>query len=175
MAYACPVCSEPQVDAEHLANHVAFTAIGGDDAHEEWLDATVPEWGQLGQAELADVVVDHAEETEFPIDVESEEVGGHAHDHDHGAGRSGAVDVPASATPAGDLDEDARDVLEEARELTRQMHEGEGVDDGQEGADETEGDRGGDDSDGDDGDDVVEEPISSTGSDSGDSSDSETQ
>ncbi|MFB6196643.1 MAG: DUF5810 domain-containing protein, partial [Halobacteriaceae archaeon] len=27
MGYLCPICEEPQVDPEHLANHMAFSAI----------------------------------------------------------------------------------------------------------------------------------------------------
>lgn len=138
MAYACPVCDEPQVDAEHLANHVAFTAIGGDADHEAWLDANAPEWGQLGQGELAEIVADHAEETEFPVDVEAGSSGGHAggsHDHSHGDG----VAPPPSAAQPDDLDEDAQDVLAEARELTKQMRE-DGTDDDSTG-DEADADR----------------------------------
>lgn len=124
MAYACPVCAEPQVDPAHLANHVAFTAITGDDAHEEWLEATVGEWGQMGQDELADVVVEHAAETAFPVaDVEGH--GGHEHgrDHDHSHEQEPQQERPRSVSADVDaLDEDAAEVLAEAREMTREMH-----------------------------------------------------
>lgn len=144
MAYACPVCDEPQIDSAHLANHVAFTAITGDDAHEEWLDANVEEWGQLGEAELGEIVVEHAEETEFPVDMDATEASAAGHDHSHGhdhghqhshgagqgSGRGHDTDIPPTSMPTGDLDDDAEDVLAEARELTRQM-----ADDG--GASET--------------------------------------
>ena len=112
MGYACPVCGDPQADAEHLANHLAFTALmrGGD--HEAWLDDHVGEWGQLGESELADRVVDHADETEFPQVFEE----GGTHDHgdepppgaERGAERSSMSDADAA-------------VLEEARKLTKEM------------------------------------------------------
>jgi hypothetical protein len=66
MGYACPVCDDPQADATHLANHLAFTALTGGDDHEAWLDEHVPAWGQHGETELAAEVVDHADEREFP-------------------------------------------------------------------------------------------------------------
>jgi hypothetical protein len=111
MGYACPVCGSPQVDAIHLANHVAFTALTGDDEHEEWLDEHVPEWGERGDEELAEAVLAHAAETDVAD----------AFDEDGATpskvGRKRA-DVPA-------LDDDAADVLAEAREFTRQMLDGE--------------------------------------------------
>ena len=136
MAYACPVCEGPQVDAEHLANHLAFTAIAGDAEHEAWLDATVEEWGQLGQAELGTIVVEHAEETDFPVDLDEEvgasrldsrDEGPHQHDHPgtpHGSGHShdaGSAGDSLADSRVDTLDEDAQDVLADARELTRQM------------------------------------------------------
>ena len=137
MGYACPVCSDPQADAGHLANHLAFTAILGDADHETWLDEHVPEWDGMGESELAAVVTDDVEETEFP-QVFEDTVGspedpedpleersgalfdesGHGHDHpgghdhthgDHAADTSGPVDAETEA------------ILEEAREMTREM------------------------------------------------------
>lgn len=66
MGYGCPVCETPQIDDEHLANHIAFTALLGDDAHEAWLDEHVPDWSGYGPTELAEEVVRHATEREFP-------------------------------------------------------------------------------------------------------------
>lgn len=66
MGYACPVCGHPQADEEHLANHLAFTALLGDDEHESWLAEHAPGWDEAGAAELADRVLDHTEEVEFP-------------------------------------------------------------------------------------------------------------
>ena len=66
MGYACPVCSDPQADRGHLANHLAFTAMLGDDDHEAWLEEHAPGWETMGEAELADVVAELVEETSFP-------------------------------------------------------------------------------------------------------------
>ena len=135
MGYACPVCSDPQADAGHLANHLAFTAILGDADHETWLDEHLPEGNEMGEAELAAVVADLVEETEFPQVFEDtvgspedpddpleersgalfEESGhGHAHDHDHGDHAHG-VDT------SGPVDAETEAILEEAREMTREM------------------------------------------------------
>ncbi|MBX0287158.1 DUF5810 domain-containing protein [Haloarcula salinisoli] len=123
MGYACPVCSDPQADATHLANHLAFTALTGGDDHEAWLDDHVPEWGQFGETELAEHVVDHAEEREFPQVFEESGTGEHAPD-----------DLPSGADShrgaASVSDEDA-EVLAEARELTKEMLEAEDEDAGE--------------------------------------------
>jgi hypothetical protein len=135
MGYACPVCEDPQSDAGHLANHLAFTAIthGGD--HEDWLDEHVPGWGQLGEAELGEEVADHAEETEFPQVFEesgledSHDHGGHGHgSHQHGAGGQSLDDhgldpSAARSRGAGDLADEAKKIMAEARELTEEMRE----------------------------------------------------
>ena len=112
MGYACPVCGDPQADADHLANHLAFTALlrGGD--HEAWLDERVPDWADRDEADLGAAVTDHVEATEFPQLFE-DTTGGQDHEH---------VNVP-DATPGaldGDLDEETRQALAEARELTRE-------------------------------------------------------
>jgi hypothetical protein len=65
MGYECPVCATPQADARHLANHMAFTAVLGDDEHEAWLDEHAPGWAEAGEAELAPRVAEHAPEGEF--------------------------------------------------------------------------------------------------------------
>lgn len=123
MGYECPVCGDPQMDGEHLANHLAFTAMvrGGD--HETWLDERVSDWGALGPDELATHVVEEAEQAEYPQVFEDTTDG-----HDHGAetrsrdARTGPTDLPpgAEAMAQDALDEDTADVLAEARELTRQ-------------------------------------------------------
>ncbi len=84
MGYACPVCSTPQADATHLANHMAFTALIRSDDHESWLDENVPGWSERGEAELAEEVVKHAREEEFPQVFEDtvNEAGEHQHDHE---------------------------------------------------------------------------------------------
>ena len=145
MGYACPVCSDPQADAGHLANHLAFTAILGDDDHEAWLDEHAPEWNELGEAELADELADELEATDFPqlfedtaggldsgtgepasersgalFDAEHEAKHDHehtSHAHSHARAHEGTIDTSQP------LDEDTAEVLEEARELTKRMHD----------------------------------------------------
>ena len=142
MGYACPVCADPQADAGHLANHLAFTAMLGDEAHEEWLGEHAPGWESMGESDLAEVVREVAEETEFPQVFEDtagglsesdedpqersgalfEEDRGHGHEHDHG-------DAPAGHRGGGPpLDEEAEAALQEAREMTRRMLEGDADD-----------------------------------------------
>jgi len=118
MGYACPVCSDPQADATHLANHLAFTALTGGDDHEAWLDEHVPEWGQFGETELAEHVVEYAEEREFPQVFEESGTGDHGHEH--------TGDLPAGADShrgAASMSDDDAEVLAEARELTKEMLE----------------------------------------------------
>lgn len=109
MGYACPVCEEPQVDAEHLANHLAFTAIIHGDDHESWLDERVEDWGAMDPETLGPLVAEHAESVE--VDAPEPE-------HDHGTRGSPAIDQPTNLDA---MSADDRAVLEEARELTRQM------------------------------------------------------
>jgi hypothetical protein len=115
MGHACPVCETPQRDAEHLANHLAFTAMLHGDAHEAWLDDHAPGWGEEGAAELAPIVADHAPEAEYEAVFEDTvPEGEHTHEH-----------PPATDPGTGDLDDDARRALAEAREMTRAMLEAE--------------------------------------------------
>ncbi|MFQ3319091.1 MAG: hypothetical protein ACI8UR_001980 [Natronomonas sp.] len=137
MGYACPVCDDPQADAGHLANHLAFTAMLGDDDHEAWLDEHAPDWNEMGEADLAAVVTESVEETEFP-QVFEDTVGGldessespsersgalfddehshaghdHTHSHDH---------QTAPLDSSGPTDEETEAILEEAREMTKEM------------------------------------------------------
>lgn len=152
MGYECPVCATPQADARHLANHMAFTAVLGDEAHEAWLDEHAPGWGEAGEAELAPRIAEHAPEREFPqvfedtaggleeeedpTDPPEERSGAlfedeehsyshtHTHTHDHGDDHEHG-DRTAHLGGAGvdpeSLDAETREVLEEARELTREM------------------------------------------------------
>ncbi|WP_123536581.1 DUF5810 domain-containing protein [Halosimplex salinum] len=145
MGYACPVCDDPQADAEHLANHLAFTAMLRGEGHEAWLDDHVDGWADLAPEELAERVADRADEEEFPQVFEDTTGGAEAgHEHDHGShgghahdhGRSGrspgsTPDAIDSAAPGGvaDLDDfegETDDVLAEARELTRKRRENTG-------------------------------------------------
>lgn len=150
MGYACPVCSDPQADAGHLANHLAFTALLGDDDHDAWLEEHAAGWGGMSEADLAEVVSERVEETEFQQVFEDtvggleageggprsersgalfddEETGGH--DHDHGHDRNLAPDGPSDAA----IDDATAEVLEEARRMTEQMLEDENEDEGEDG------------------------------------------
>jgi len=146
MGYACPVCSDPQADRGHLANHLAFTAMLGDDDHGAWLDEHAPGWGEMSEADLAEVVADRVEETEFPQlfedtagglgegsnDPPEERSGalfddaGHdhgAHDNAHGDGDThDHGDRPRGAVDtAGPMDDETAEALAEAREMTARM------------------------------------------------------
>lgn len=116
MAYLCPVCEDPQVDAEHLANHLAFTAMLEGDDHERWLDEHAPAWDEGDDEALAATLRERLESVEHPID-ETE-----GHDHSHG--QDPGVDAEAMAQRGPNaLDGKAADVLAEARELTERMQE----------------------------------------------------
>lgn len=146
MGYACPVCEAPQVDARHLANHLAFSALLGDDDHEAWLEEHAPGWDQEDDEGLAELVVEHATEVDLPdaaghdhASPDRENVGrgrdidrpgdlaGGGHDtiDDHDPGVTfddfGDADPTARSDPA--LDADAKDVLREAYEMTRKRRE----------------------------------------------------
>jgi len=144
MGYACPVCGDPQADAEHLANHLGFSEMLGDDAHEDWLADHAPDWDESDADRLAPVVTAHAEEIEYP-QVFEDTTGDHDHTHDDE--RSGAL-FDDEAADAGftadaarerarqgrspDLDGEAADIMQEARELTERMRENAADDDADE-------------------------------------------
>ncbi|WP_256402520.1 DUF5810 domain-containing protein [Halorubrum salinum] len=132
MGYACPVCETPQRDGEHLAHHLAFTALLHGDDHAAWLDERVPDWADRDPAGLAAEVTPHAEEAEYHEVFEDTadrgrpnvDVGAHAdpghghggHDHAHGsAARDGVVDETDATDP------ETAEALREAREMTRKM------------------------------------------------------
>lgn len=118
MGYACPVCDVPQRDGKHLANHLAFTALLRHEDHETWLDDHVDGWSELNAPELADRVVDHADERDFE-EVFEDTTDGHDHPHEHAQGHSS----PA-IRQGGNLDGETQQVLREAQELTEQMMAG---------------------------------------------------
>jgi hypothetical protein len=156
MGYACPVCDEPQQDAEHLANHLAFQAMTHAGDHESWLDEHAPDWAANGPAELAPRVADLAAEADYDVVFEDtaddgggedelydpdlqgtlgefDHGNGHEHKHGHGHGQADARGNDRSR-PGVDTDElspETRDVLETAREFTRRMYTGETSDDGE--------------------------------------------
>ena len=170
MGYACPVCETPHPDAEHLANHLAFTALLGDDDHEAWLESQFPEWEEAGERELADRVEEHAKEVEYPQVFEDT-----THDHgrhddevrpgdlydeespfDTAARRSGGAGDGAGVGAGGagmggggagdgQLDAETQQILQEAREMTEEMVEDAGGEDGT-----SEGEGGATDEDADD-------------------------
>ena len=134
MGYACPVCDEPQQDAEHLANHLAFQAMIHGDDHESWLDEHTPGWEAGGRDELAPRVAAAAEEAEYEVvfdDTAPERDGDeelydpdlqgvnhheHGHSHDHGDSQAAAIDIESA-----NLGPEERQIVEDARELTREM------------------------------------------------------
>ncbi len=115
MAYVCPVCTALQADGEHLANHLAFTALLHDDDHADWLDDHVGDWTQRDPQSLASVVVDHAEEV-----ADQNGSADHAHQtppqledtlrRHTGTGRTAS-------------DPETTRILAEARELTAEMYD----------------------------------------------------
>jgi len=123
MGYACPVCETPQRDGEHLANHLAFTAMLHGDEHEDWLDEHVEDWDDRTPVDLASSVTEFAEETEYDEVFEdttgSAAAGGHGHSHDHGS--QSRPDVAGGVAEAV-TDEAVESVLEEAQELTEEMY-----------------------------------------------------
>ncbi|WP_049903969.1 DUF5810 domain-containing protein [Halococcus agarilyticus] len=145
MGYACPVCETPQADARHLANHLAFTALLGDDDHEAWLDEHAPDWADAGEDDLADRVTEYAESAEFP-QVFEDTTG-----HDHRAGdnprpgelfEEGSAEEELSRTRGpgahggAELDAETAAAVEEAREMARRAN----GDDAADGDDTTEDD-----------------------------------
>jgi hypothetical protein len=159
MGHACPVCETPHPDAEHLANHLAFTAMLGDDDHEAWLDDHAPGWQEEGEDELAERVAEYAKEVGFP-QVFDDTSPDHRHDDEPRggdlfedeleranargrgsmAGGAGPHGTGAGAGGAGALDGDAQRILQEAQEMTEQMLGDEG-EDGEESAREGNGDQ----------------------------------
>lgn len=120
MGYECPVCGVPQVDARHLANHLAFTALLHGEDHEAWLDEHVPEWSTRGEAYLAERAVEHATEVD-----DSEAFGGAKHEHQHDTERSGQLfddqqPFVERGRKANALDGEAQAILEEAQRLTEE-------------------------------------------------------
>lgn len=120
MSYACPVCEDPQADGEHLANHLAFSALLGRADHESWLDEHAPGWDDNSPTELAERVTPHVEEVEYADAVATPPADGpELTPQDPEAFATGPSPRPGSSS----LDPATRQVIEEARELTRRRHE----------------------------------------------------
>lgn len=118
MGYACPVCDIPQRDQDHLADHLAFSALLGREDHERWLDERVPGWGEMGRESLGDRAAEYATEREFPQVFEDTTEHRHGGDHGHGE----RAERRARGRGAG-IDPETESILAEARELTRGMVE----------------------------------------------------
>jgi hypothetical protein len=118
MGYVCPVCDAPQPDAEHLANHLAFTAMLRHDEHESWLDDHAPDWGSESPASLGDRLAEQLPETavDGPTDEDTRERRARRPPRD-----APGHDPTRSPDATRSLDAADRAVLREARELTRQM------------------------------------------------------
>ena len=131
MGFACPVCTDPQADAVHLANHLAFTALvrGGD--HEAWLDEHVPEWDSMNEETLGEELAELADDTDYPqVFEDTTDQHGHEHNHtdghDHGRGTQDISDAMLSDAESALAEEDVEtpdDIMAEARELTRKRRE----------------------------------------------------
>ena len=125
MGYACPVCGAEEADGEHLANHVAFTAMLRSDEHEDWLDDHVPDWSDRNPETLAPDITPHAPETETEVVTD---------EGAHPRGLDGEV-ADHGGYGRDTLSGDQQAVLDEARDLTRQMY---GLDEDEESSAERE-------------------------------------
>jgi hypothetical protein len=131
MGYACPVCDAPQADGEHLANHLAFTAMLHGDDHADFLDAHVDDWEDRTPPELAAELIRHADETEYETVFEDTTTGPGMGHSDAAAGDEGWSATPPDGDDGldlGALDDDTVDaeterVIEEARKLFEQGDE----------------------------------------------------
>ncbi|WP_293031924.1 DUF5810 domain-containing protein [Natronococcus sp.] len=116
MGYRCPVCETEEVDAVHLANHLAVTASLGRAEHEAWLEDHAPNWGDCTPEELGEIVSEHAETVETP------EFDDHDHaDHGRPDGLEGDLARQSRQPGRGSMTTEAEQVLQEARELTERM------------------------------------------------------
>jgi hypothetical protein len=158
MGYACPVCETPQRDGEHLAHHLAFTAMLHGDDHEAWLDEHVPDWNDRDPDGLAAEVTPHAETAEYhevfedtvdrgrpDVDLGDRDHAGHGRGGDHvapgGRGASGAPGASGGVDGSSATDPATEAALREARELTRKMFEEDGEgDDGDDASDDSAAD-----------------------------------
>lgn len=116
MGFACPVCEIPHQDDEHLAHHLALTALLHGDEHEDWLDEHVPDWSTYGPNGLAQEVVEHAPDADFtPVfeDTTNDHADRGFHDPDL---------AKYAAAGVGRMDPEAERILKEAHELTKRMY-----------------------------------------------------
>lgn len=122
MGYACPVCDAVQADGVHLANHLGVTAAIGREDHLEWLAEYAPDWADCNPEELAEQVLEYAPEVDTP---ELEDEGGHTGAPSLEAELARQTGLPGRGelATAGATTAETERVLEEARELTRRLHE----------------------------------------------------
>ncbi|MFT4889750.1 MAG: hypothetical protein ACI9YT_000661 [Halobacteriales archaeon] len=123
MGYRCPVCDEPQLDGEHLANHLAFTAMIRSEDHEAWLDEHVTDWKERRPAELAETVTPHAPEEDLPDEVEAADTHDHVPGRERGRGAYSERQRELRDREREELTDEATEVMAEARAMTREMHE----------------------------------------------------
>ncbi|SIQ69092.1 hypothetical protein SAMN05421858_0096 [Haladaptatus litoreus] len=138
MGFACPVCETPQSDGEHLANHLAFAAMLGDDDHETWLDEHAPGWSEESPDELASRVTEHASEEEYPQVFEDT-----VHDHQHHGQQEHSLETELQQTGGygrdANMGAEAQSILNEARQMTEEMlEENEEAEEESDGEDENE-------------------------------------
>jgi hypothetical protein len=140
MGYACPVCETPQRDGEHLAHHLAFTAMLHGDDHEAWLDDRVPDWSERDPAGLAAEVTPHAEDAEYrevfedtadrdrpDVDLGDHDHAGHGHPgHDHAGHDHAAGGGPGAVDSTGETDPEVAEAIREARRMVREGGDDEG-------------------------------------------------
>jgi len=118
MGYCCPVCDVPQADGEHLANHLAITAMTHGEDHEDWLDEHAPGWADSGPEELAAIVVEHAEETEHEtIFEDTTDRGPNGQRFEDALGQQ----LDRQGGGRGTLPPETDRIVEQARELTTEM------------------------------------------------------
>lgn len=123
MGYTCPVCGAPQADGEHLANHLAITAMTHGEDHEDWLDDHATDWRDCSPEELAERATAYAEETDYETVFEDTTGDGRGRFEDElqrqvGGQTGGRGDLTGRHDgPTGDTEA----ALEEARKLTEQM------------------------------------------------------
>ncbi|WP_227352789.1 DUF5810 domain-containing protein [Haladaptatus salinisoli] len=128
MGFACPVCETPQSDGEHLANHLAFAAIMGDDEHEAWLDEHAPGWDDQGPDELAPRVAERAPETEYPRVFDDTVDDRHDHRLEDELREAGGYGRSVGGQGA-EMGAEARAILDEARRMTEEMRDEGGAED----------------------------------------------
>lgn len=123
MGYRCPVCEAPQLDGEHLANHLAFTAMIRSEEHEAWLDDHVPGWTERRPAELAEDVTPHVPDADLPEELEEAATHDHAPTNERGRKAYSERQRELRDREREELTGEAAEVMADARAMTREMHE----------------------------------------------------